>query len=399
MNPADLRRALERAAPDDPAARERSWRVVRAAYAAGVEPRPRRRPWAALVAIVLTAVVGAGGVAAASAPHSHVGRFVRDVLGVGAPGARPALVRVPGGGRLLVASGSSAWIVADDGVRRRLGTYDGASWSPHGRFALVWRGGELTAVDPRGHVRWALPPRAQRIAQARWAPGDGFLVAYSAGASLRVVAGDGTGDHRFAAARAGVAPAWRPRAEHVVAYVDRRDRVTVAAADTGRRLWRAATAAGPGAQLLWSAAGERLLVLSARRLQLYDAGGRLLEARDVPAGFDAEHAVWAPRGRQVAVVRTSRATHHSEVVVLDAAHGLRERLLPAGPGRFGAPAWSPDGRWLLLPWPEADQWLFLRPEGARRVTAVANIARQFAPGAGRSAFPRTVTWCCPSSAR
>jgi hypothetical protein len=98
-------------------------------------------------------------------------------------------------------------------------------------------------------------------------------------------------------------------------------------------------------------------------------------------------------------VRTQRTTRHSEVVVLDAAHGLRERLLPAGPGHFGAPAWSPDGRWLLLPWPEADQWLFLRPEGTRRVSAVANIARQFAPGGARPAFPRTVTWCCPSATR
>jgi hypothetical protein len=398
VNPRDLRRELERAAPEDPAARERSLRVVRAAYA-DYEPRRRRRPWAALAAVVLAAVAGAAGVAAASAPRSDVGRFVRNVLGVGEPGARPALVRVPGGGRLLVAAGSSTWIVAEDGVRRRLGTYDGASWSPHGLFAVVWRGGELTAVDPRGRVRWALPSRAQRISQARWAPGDGFLVAYLAGGSLRIVGGDGVGDRRLAAARAGVAPAWRPHAGHVLAYVDRRGRVTVAGADSGDRLWRAGAATGRGAQLLWSAAGDRLLVLTPRRLRLYVAAGRLVAARDVPAGFDAEHAVWAPRGRQVAVVRTSRATQRSEVVVLDAGHRLRERLLPAGPGHFGAPAWSPNGRWLLLPWPEADQWLFLRPEGAPRVDAVANIARQFAAGSGRLAFPRTATWCCPTSVR
>ncbi len=393
----DLRRELERAAPDDPAARERSWRVVRAAYAAGAAPVRRRRPWAALVAIVLAAAVGAAGVAAASAPRSDVGRFVRDVLGVGEPDARPALVRVPGGGRLLVAAGSSTWVVAGDGVRRRLGTYDGASWSPHGLFAVVWRGGELTAVDPRGRVRWALPARAQPVTDARWAPGDGFLVAYLAGRSLRVVGGDGAGDRRFASARSDVAPAWRPRAEHVLAYVDRRDRLTVAAADSGARLWRESAAVARGAQLLWSASGDRLLVLEPRRVKLYDARGRFVAARNVPAGFEAEHAVWAPRGGRLALVRTSRATRRSEVAVLDAGRGLRERLLPAGPGRFGAPAWSPDGRWLLLPWPEADQWLFLRPEGARRVSAVANIARQFGPGAGRAAFPRTVTWCCPSS--
>ena len=393
MNPRRLRRELERAAPEDPAARERSWRVIRAAYA-GCEPRPRRRPWAALLAVALTAVVGAAGVAAASAPRSDVGRFVRQVLGAGEPGIRQALVRVPGGGRLLVTAGASAWIVADDGARRRLGAYDGASWSPHGRFAAVWRGGELTAVDPRGRVRWTLS-RSRPVTQARWAPGDGFLVAYLSGGALRIVAGDGSGDRRLASARTDVAPAWRPGAAHVLAYVDRRGRVTVASADSGDRRWRGAALAQP-AQLLWSAAGDRLLVLTPRRLSLYDGGGRLVAARGVPARTDAEHAAWAPRGDEVAVVRTSRATHRSEVVVLDARRGLRERVLPAGPGRFGAPAWSPDGRWLLLPWPEADQWLFLRPTGALRVTAVANIARQFAPGAGRHAFPRSVTWCCPS---
>jgi hypothetical protein len=392
VNPHGLRRELERAAPEDAAARERSWRVVRAAYA-HYEARPRRRPWAAFVAVALAAVVGAAGVAAASAPRSDVGRFVRHVLGVGEPGARPALVRVPGGGRLLVTAGRSAWIVSDDGVRRRLGSYDGASWSPYGRFAVVWRASELTAVDPRGRVRWTLP-RPRPVTHARWAPGDGFLVAYLSGASLRVVGGDGTGDRRLAAARADVAPAWRPGAAHVLAYVDRHDRVNVASADSGARSWRSAALARP-AQLLWSAAGDRLLVLTPRRLRLYDAGGRLVAARDVHAA--AEHAVWSPRGHKVVLVRTSRVTHRSEVLVLDARRGLRGRLLPAGPGRFGAPAWSPDGHWLLLPWPEADQWLFLRPTGARRIMAVANIARQFAPGGGRRAFPRSVTWCCSSA--
>jgi hypothetical protein len=364
-----------------------------------VARRPRRRPWAAIVAVVLALGAGAAGVAAASAPRSDVGRFVRDVLGVGDPGARPALVNVPGGGRLLVAAGTSTWIVADDGAKRRLGAYAGATWSPRGLFAAVWRGGELSAVDPRGRVRWSLPPRSQPVTAARWAPGDGFLVAYVSGGALRVVGGDGSGDRELAAVRAGSVPAWRPGAQHVIAYVDEHARVTVAAADTGERLWREGTRVARGAQLLWSAAGDRLLVLTPRRLLLYDGGGRFVAARDVPAGFAAQHAVWAPRGRQVAVVRTSRATRHSEVVVLDAARGLRARVLPAGPGRFGAPAWSPNGRWLLLPWPEADQWLFLRPDGTRRVSAVANIARQFAPGGARPAFPRTVTWCCPRSSR
>lgn len=136
-----LRRELERVAceREDPAARERSLRVVRAAFAEAAPPA-RRPPWRALPAAALLVVAGVGGVAAASAPTSDVGRFVRDVLGVDEPRTRPALVRVPGGGRLLVAAGDGAWVVATDGAKRRLGRYSGASWSPRGLFAVVWRG-------------------------------------------------------------------------------------------------------------------------------------------------------------------------------------------------------------------------------------------------------------------
>jgi hypothetical protein len=411
-----LGRELERAAREreDPAARERSLRVVRTAFAAErgqAQPAARRararwRRWRAFVATALVALVGAAGVAAASAPRSDVGRFVRGVLGVGEPHARAALVHVPGGGRLLVAAGHSAWVVASDGAKRRLGAYAGASWSPHGKFAVVWRGRELTAVEPSGAVRWSLPAPAV-VADARWAPGDGFLLAYRSGGAVRLVAGDGTGDRRLAAARGGVAPAWRPDFSHTLAYADARGRVTVVDADTGERRWRG-TPLADVRELLWSASGERLLAVTARRLVLYGAGGTRVAARALPAGTRAEHAVWAPRGTRVAIVRSGGRSSRSEVVVLDSARGLSERPLFDRLGRFGAPAWSPDGRWLLVPWPAADQWLFL-PAGAAakgataatraagRRTAVANIARQFSPGAERGAFPSSVQWCCPFS--
>ncbi len=51
-------------------------------------------------------------------------------------------------------------------------------------------------------------------------------------------------------------------------------------------------------------------------------------------------------------------------------------------------------RRLLLAWPDADQWLFLRPHGRERLMAVANVAQQFAPGGARRAFPHSVQWCC-----
>ena len=101
----------------------------------------------------------------------------------------------------------------------------------------------LSAVDPRGGVRWSLT-RPQADHRARWAPGDGFRIAYLSGGALRVVDGDGTGDHRYAAARARVAPAWRPGARHVLAYADPAGRIAVAAVDARRRAWRSAPLAG-----------------------------------------------------------------------------------------------------------------------------------------------------------
>jgi len=60
-------------------------------------------------------------------------------------------------------------------------------------------------------------------------------------------------------------------------------------------------------------------------------------------------------------------------------------------GAFSSLEWSPDGRWLLLAWPAADQWLFVSPA---RVLPVSGIARAFAGGAGPAAFPSLGGWCC-----
>ena len=371
-----LRAALRDAPVDDPGARARSLRVVRAAYREAEPARGRRRGRRRVAALALVVVCAAVAAAAASTPGDAVARWVRDVLGVGRDDARPALVRVPGGGRLLVSSAGGAWAVSADGSRRRLGGYAGASWSPHGRFAVAWRGGELWAVEPGGRVRWSLA-RPRRISAARWGPVDGYRIAYLAGARLRVVNGDGTGDRPLARARAAVAPAWRPDRAHVLAYADASGRVRVVAVDSGRELWRTRAVAGIR-QLAWSPDGARLLVATGRRLVLLGRSGRRLAQRRLAS----DDVAWAPRGGRVAIVRGG------EVVVADPAGRGRPRVLFTGPGRFGPVAWSPSGRRLLVPWPEADQWLFLDARRGDRTTAVANIARQF----GR--FPERVEWCC-----
>jgi hypothetical protein len=66
--------------------------------------------------------------------------------------------------------------------------------------------------------------------------------------------------------------------------------------------------------------------------------------------------------------------------------------LLSGPGAFGDLAWSPDGRWLLVTWPAADQWVFVRATaaGGRRISAFANVSEQF----GSVSPPRIEGWCC-----
>jgi hypothetical protein len=378
VNERELREAL-RHVPVDEASRGRTLQVVRAAYREREPVRPRRRwaPALAVAACVLVAVVVA---ASLNAPGDAVARWVRQVLGAGHPDPKPALVRVPGGGRLLVSSTDGAWAVAADGSRRRLGDYAGVSWSPRGLFVVGWRGGELVAMEPSGRVRWSLA-RPGRISAARWAPGDGYRVAYLSGPTLRIVNGDGTGDRRLAAA-AAVAPAWRAGAAYVLAYADPRGRVRVVNVDTGAELSRTPSLARVR-RLAWSPDGRRLAVVTRRRVLVFGRGGAPTERRPVPRGSVVDDVSWSSAGRLAEVRRGPRT---SEIVV-------DGRRVFSGSGRFGAVAWSPSGRRLLVPWPAADQWLFLDVDSGR-VTAVANIARQFARGPARQAFPAAVEWCC-----
>lgn len=57
---------------------------------------------------------------------------------------------------------------------------------------------------------------------------------------------------------------------------------------------------------------------------------------------------------------------------------------------------SPDGRWILAGWPEADQLLFLNRPSVGKIDAVEDVRREFDPGgSGRGPFPRLAGWCCP----
>jgi tricorn protease len=52
--------------------------------------------------------------------------------------------------------------------------------------------------------------------------------------------------------------------------------------------------------------------------------------------------------------------------------------------------WSPDGKWVLVAWEDANQWVFLRMARVRNIQAVNSVTEQFGRG-----FPSPAGWCCP----
>jgi WD40 repeat protein len=181
---------------------------------------------------------------------------------------------------------------------------------------------------------------------------------------------------------------------HILAYEDRDGVVHVVDADSEDELWRSDPSGGEIEVLAWSRDGERLIVLTGRRLVVLGADGHLI-LRTPSAG--ATTGAVSPDGETIAIVR--RESNRSQL--FDLPTGLRKRTrdggLPfAGPGRFGEVTWSPDGTRLLLAWRDADQWLFIDPERARRIVAFGAITRQFDPGdADGGEFPRVAGWVLP----
>jgi dipeptidyl aminopeptidase/acylaminoacyl peptidase len=394
VNDRDARRALLGIRPpDEVGAQRRSWQLARAAFE---EREPT--PWPVRHARPLLAA--AAGIALLAAVLSPPGRAVigdvRKAIGTerkvaGVPQARPALFSLPAAGRVLVTAPRGAWVVDADGSKRRLGDYDEASWSPRGLHAVVSSRSQLVAVRPNGQVRWTLA--RPRVHDARWSP-SGFRIAYLSGSNLRVVAGDKTGDRRVDGA-ADVAPAWRPVEEHVLAYAKSDGTVTALETDSNETLWTAPVRATP-VHLEWSADGRRLLAavpLSPSRfaLTVYDEAGRRLQSLAVPGGF--QDAAFAPDDHRIALVR--RSGTRSELLIVDGDLLRRQEPVFAGQGTFSDVVWSPAGRWLLLGWESADQWLFIRSTAVEKIKAISSLASQFDPGGtGAGPFPRIEGWCC-----
>jgi hypothetical protein len=369
-----VKRELERIeVPGEHEARERAWSVVQAAFSAR-EPvsRPPLRLRPAIVLAVALAIVAA----TVSAPGRAVIDEIREVVGV--ERAQPALFSLPTGGRLLVSSDTGVWVVQRDGSRRLLGSYREASWSPFGRFVVAANENELAALEPDGDVRWALPRPGVR--SPRWAGTEtDTRIAYVDRTGIRVVAGDGTGDRLLVAGARGPL-AWRPGPARVLAYVSGRE-LRVQEVEGGRILRRSALGpTRPVTRIAWSSDGRRLLVLSPHHLRVFDAAGRLVDREDPAEGWPDVAAAFRPGSHELVVARV----HGSQ----STAYVLGGRTLFNGTGVFKDVQWSPDGRWLVLTWPTADQWVFVRYGDGRRIQGVANVSGQFRS----DSFPRVEGW-------
>jgi hypothetical protein len=367
-----VRRELERLEiPDEHEARLRSWEVLRTAFEEHEPVRPARS-WRPLVVLVAAAALVA---AVVSPPGRSVVDSLREAIGV--ESAQPALFSLPAGGQLLVSTDAGPWVVRRDGSRRLLGPFTEASWSPFANFVVAARADELSALEPDGDVRWKLSRPG--VALPRWGgTRTDTRIAYLSGRTLRVVAGDGTGDAELARNVAPVAPAWRPGTGHAVAYVAADGRVRVVDADTRRLLFRSRNRTRKPVALAWSHDGASLASLGEGVLEIVlgDTGVTRLEGTGVAVAAK-------PGSASFALVERLRSGR-SRVSAVDTG-----RELFSGAGAFDGLAWSPNGRWLLVAWHDADQWVLVRDGRRPRIAAVSNVSAQF-----DGSFPRLEGWCC-----
>ena len=348
----NVKRALERI-PADREAQDRAWAVVRSAYVER-ETVPRRLGGGGRWALAFAGVAAVCAAAAWSPPGRAVVNAMRRSIGI--EHAAPALFRLPASGRLLVSGRGGTWVIAANGSKRRLGDWTEAAWSPHGLFVVASNRDGLAAVEPRdGTVRWSLGRPNVSLPSWGGTRADTRL-AYFSGGSLRVVAGDGTGDRLLARGAAHVVPVWQTEG-HVLAFATQSGVVVVRNVDS-RAVVARHRVAGVVRALAWSADGARLAVVTSRGVRVFGRKALVLPVRDV-------HAVAFARDGELALLTR-------EAVLVYGTEGVQTVLRVQT--RLAGVAWSPDGRWLVTSLPRADQWVFV---GRGRVLAVSHIARQF----------------------
>lgn len=380
---------LDRPVPGEAEAQERAWAAVSAAHSASAPAPSRRRRLGVRVALAGAAVALATVGMAVTPPGEAVADWIVRAVGVQKPRppVAPAL-GLPGPGRLLVDTPRGLSLIDRDGDRHDLGDWQDGAFSPRGRFVAAVRANTLAALDLRGEVRWSLR-RPFTLSQPAWSP-DGLHVVYRSGDGLRVVNGDGSGD-RFLDGPAGpAAPVWLDA--RTVAWADARGGVHTVDALTGRAGW-STPAVRPVRKLL--AGSRRVVAITARSARVIRArDGRFMFAHRAPRG--EEYVGGATGGFRTALVRHDAEHGLSHIDVMPTALQLLMRdppESPALPGRVSEPVFSPDGKWLLVGWRVADEWLFLSTPIGAKVAAVPAVGQRLAPiSPGRWAFPRVLGW-------
>jgi WD40 repeat protein len=343
--------------PGERESADRSWEVVRQAYADRL-PAPRRPDRRALIAAAMGIAVLA---AALSPPGLAVWGFLHDAVST-----EDHLVALPSGGRLLVNAQEGAWVVSPDGSKRFLSGYRDAAWSPHGLYVAAARGNQLVALEPNGKVHWKLARRG-RVRDPQWSY-EGYRIAYFAGGALRVVNGDGTGDRLLTRdARPGLL-AWKPGA-HTLTYVTRDGVIARRNVDTAQT-WLYGHTPFPR-RLEWTSNG-RLVVTGTHAVWIF---GHREPPRRIVTRARIGAASASPDGKRIAIASGGTIS-------------IDGRRVFSGEGRINDVVWSPDAHWLLVNWATSDQWLFVRTPATKLLT-VSNIRGTFGGG-------MTVAgWCCP----
>jgi hypothetical protein len=380
-------RLLHEPAPGEQEAGERAWSVVRAAHA-----ERARVPWIERHSrlVIVLAALAAVAVAAVTPPGRAVVDTVRNTVAE-EPTPENAFDRIPGGGRLLVLSASGPWVVHEDGSKRLLGRYEDAAWSPRGLFVVATQGGRVVTLDSdTGEVRWSLS-RSEPVTDPRWSGGGlDTRIAYRAGSSLHVVAGDGSPDYVLADGVLPVAPAWQGDS-HVLAYAGGDGRIHVVDVDSRQELWRTARLGGIH-QIAFD--GPRVVAVTSREIWVLRRHKRALFER-VARG----HSILSVSLVPFMFADYDEAADATELIAPTCSTAGACLLVPdvhlyRGAGRVADLTGSPDGRWFVAASANADQFLFFRRlPRLGKVNSVSDVTREFGPGGnGAETFPRVVGW-------
>ena len=210
-------------------------------------------------------------------------------------------------------------------------------------------------VDPDGSKRFLGDFR-----QAAWSPFGRFIVGAR---QNELVAMEPNGDVRWTLARPDTRlPRWGgTRTDTRIAYLSGFELRVVGGDGKGDRMLDRPAMSAPSA---WQPGPGHRLAYRRRdgTVRVVDVDtGRVLDR-------DAAPGLLVPRPQDTALLRRL----------------LGDRVV------LGVPVRSPDGRWLTVHWPAADQLLFVRTFGRPQLRAVSNVSSQF--GTRRSLAIEG--WCC-----